>query len=119
LYDDTNPNKITNVQTFKNIYGVDKGLVIKHQDCPELLDILDWRGAMKDIKAFSYNVGCYESSNFNTALKSLCYSLEHSPEDLKNYLQGSLGKAKYTYLKREFEDALEKHNAHLKERKNR
>lgn len=67
LYSEECPAQLrrTDIGSLMEVYGVSPDFVVKHRACKELVNVLDWRGAMKDFHKHSYT-GCFDSTNFNT-----------------------------------------------------
>jgi hypothetical protein len=66
LYEGSTPIiKRTDVEIYKSMYYVHPAFTLKYQRHPKLLDMLDWRGGMKDFMAHSYTCGSYDTTNFH------------------------------------------------------
>jgi hypothetical protein len=84
------------------------------------MDILDWRGGMKDYRVTSYSRPSYESSTFNVLSKNFFHCLSANPKgwavsSIDKYLkEDAMGSKMYMQLKEEHDAALSKHQLYLK-----
>jgi hypothetical protein len=104
----------TNISVFTAMYGVKPSFVLKNRASTKLMDILDWRGAMKDFHDISQKNTTYELSAFHKSLKTLLDDhLCAIQNDADFFETDPQGQHFYHLLRKEYETALEKHQAHL------
>lgn len=120
LYQSTSMSIRTDTLQYKSLYGVNPDFVWANQDCSELMDVLDWRAAMKDFYGHSYTNTTLEGTKFYTLLNGHLRSLDIQPLSsslsCKIKLTFHSSSALYIGLKKEHDAALEKHNKYLKNR---
>jgi hypothetical protein len=122
LYQDFCPQKRNDPDVYVAMYGVHPESVWKNQECQLLLNILDWRCAMKDFFPRSYHRPSYESTNFHTLSRAFLNSVnlnltKWNFSTLNSYLKDSeAGSTMYKTLRAEYEKGLANHNIKLKKR---
>lgn len=121
LYQDTCPTEYRRSDTavFELLYGVSPIFVWDFQDCKKLLDILDWRGAMKDFYVHGY--GSYDSSTFNSLFRKLFFPIKTHPDTWTTdycikHFESEEGKKMYESFQGQYEAGLARHNDYLKKR---
>lgn len=120
LYDDSTPIiKRTDVRIYKSMYGVDPAFTLSYQRHPKLLDILDWRGAMKDFMAHSYTLGSYDTTNFQLVFEKVFAFALYEPFQIRfaGFETDETNVKRYELLKENFETGLAKHNKHISDKK--
>jgi hypothetical protein len=120
LYQDSlSEIKRTDVPTYIDLYGIHPNFVWQHRDCKQFLEMLDWRGSMKDFQVHAYANGAYELTKFHMASKALINSMETNPEKwqsaaIQEYFTAT--PSLYTHLKAEHDAALLRHKKYLSNR---
>ena len=110
--------RLTDIGSFMEVCGVFPDFVLKHRACEELMNVLDWRGAMKDFHKHSYT-GCFDSTNFNTKFCALRIPDRGDWTTFTWYMfmSGNAGAALYDAMKVDYETALAKHQTYISSRK--
>ncbi|KAH7417604.1 hypothetical protein BKA64DRAFT_769708 [Cadophora sp. MPI-SDFR-AT-0126] len=114
------PYSRTNTSDYIKLYGVSPGFVWKHQSILKLLEILDWRGAMKDFCMHSYG-RYYDSTPFHSLWSKLIASVKKdgvTTEEIASLFEEPNAIKWYNELKVLFEEGLKKHNEYLERRRN-
>ncbi|CZR54799.1 uncharacterized protein PAC_04683 [Phialocephala subalpina] len=107
--------KSTNIVSFTRLYFLEPDIVWELRDCQKLMDILSWRGSMKEY----VGLGETRCADFH---RDLTPELEHhirgrrpSTASLNTYFEGQ-GKQLYEKLKVLHEEGLAIHNAEMRKR---
>jgi hypothetical protein len=121
LYQSFCPNKRKDPEIYISFYGLHPDFVWKNQDCTLLLDILDWRGAMKDFyPPKSHHRTAYPETTFcklcNVFMASINAELTAwTVASLNNYLENiDKGAQMYKDLKAHHAAGLKVHETYLK-----
>lgn len=112
------PYRRTKTTEFLKLYGIDPALVWKHRSVQKLLDILDWRGAMKDFCAHSY-ARSYEATPFRLLSEKLIGAAKGeniTTDEVSKLLETPNAIKSYNEMKVSFEEGLKKHNIALDNR---
>ena len=121
LYQSFCPNKRSDPELYIAFYGHHPDFIWKNQECTLLLDILDWRGAMKDFyPPFSYHRTTYPTTMFSKLCNKFMTDL--NPESttwtvasLNEYLKDNeKGVNVYKALKFHHAAGLKMHETYLK-----
>jgi len=122
LYQNFYPEPRTDSDTFIEIYGVHPDFVWENQNCKACLNILDWRGGMKDYRTSPNYRSTYSLSNFHALSKDFFIQLKADSSswkvaNLNQYLQDDVkGSMMYKNLKEEHDSTLAKHKVYLQNR---
>jgi hypothetical protein len=123
LYEGSTPIiKRTDVEIYKSMYYVHPAFTLKYQRHPKLLDMLDWRGGMKDFMAHSYTCGSYDTTNFHHIFQKVFAADPSDTSDtyhkrFASWATDEINVKRYELLKENFKTALAKHNKYLSDRK--
>ena len=112
------PYRRTKTTEFIKLYGIDPALVWKHRSVQKLLDVLDWRGAMKDFCAHSY-ARSYEATPFRLLSEKLIKAVQGeniTTDEVSQLLETPDANKSYNEMKVLFEEGLKKHNLVLDNR---
>lgn len=121
LYQSFCPNKRNDTKLYIAFYGLDPEFIWKNQECTLLLDILDWRGAMKDFyPPFSSHRTTYPETTFSKLCDKFMTSIEAelttwTVASLNKYLtDNEKGVQMYKDLKAHHAAGLKLHETYLK-----
>jgi hypothetical protein len=120
VFEPSSPVKYTNKSAFVEMYGVLPNFVIQHRECSKLMDILDWRGTIKDIMAYRYTSDNYEDSTFG--VQFYFFLQEHKARTsagMQKFLDTEEGKTLYELLRKEHEIVMARHKVYLESKKYR
>lgn len=124
LYQDKTAGKRSDPQVFVGLYGVKPDFVWKNRYCNMFLDILDWRGTMKDFHSHKYASGSYEVTKFCHLSRGTFASFVNEPnvwtlQHFTKFFEEEKGKTLHEDLKKEYTAGLKKHTAYQKQQKDR
>jgi hypothetical protein len=121
LYQSFIPNKRSDSELYIAFYGLHPDFIWKNQQCALLLDILDWRGAMKDFyPPFSYHRTSYPTTMFSKLCNEFMTNIDAelttwTVASLNEYLKDNeKGVQMYKDLKAHHAAGLKLHETYLK-----
>jgi hypothetical protein len=95
LYEPGSPVKHRDEGPFFKIYGVFPQTVIEHKGCSRVIDILDWRGTVKDIMGYRYTGATFEESTFGVQSQPFLVRLmKESPLEIQAFMEEKEGSMK-------------------------